>query len=287
MVNEHDGLNEKPNKKFLLIAAMVGVLVAIIALVVWVFLPDQPVEPTVATPGIPQQTVPEPEPEPEPVVEQSAPVEQEPSEPEQPPEEPLPALGESDEPVLKDLDSTTQSDALSQRLTRDNVILKSVRAILALEEGTLVNKYRPISPPDTPFTAEPIERADADAPQQFILSDESYQRYDDYINMLVHLNTSQLVGLYNRYYPLLEQAYQEQGVDKGEFRDVTLAAIDQLLAAPIIEEDIKLVRPSVMYKFADPQLEALPGAHKLMLRIGPDNARALKDVLRKLRAELE
>lgn len=290
MVNEDNASRDKSNKKMTLVAVMVAVAVAIILLLIWVFFPNQPVEPKVSTPGIPQETLPEPAPEPEPQPEpEPAPVEPAaPAQPEEPPAEPLPALGESDQVLLEDIQALSSSDNLAEAVARDDLIRKTVRAVTALEEGALVNKYRPMEGPREPFVAEPVgQPANADEPQQYRLTEETYDRYNPYINALVHIQPADLAALYNRYYPLLEEAFAEQGVEKGNFREVTLQAIDQMLAAPIIEEEILLVRPSVMYKFADPDLEALPAAQKLMIRMGPENARKLKNVLRHLRTALE
>ena len=49
---------------------------------------------------------------------------------------------------------------------------------------------------------------------------------------------------------------------------------------------LELVRPRVMYEFADAGLEALPSGQKILLRMGPDNAVAVKDKLAELRAIL-
>ena len=60
--------------------------------------------------------------------------------------------------------------------------------------------------------------------------------------------------------------------------------IDSLLATPQVGAPIELTRPNVMYTFADPALEARPAGQKLLLRMGPDNAAAIKAKLTELRA---
>ena len=95
-----------------------------------------------------------------------------------------------------------------------------------------------------------------------------------------------MAALYKRFYPLLEEAYREMGLKKGNFHTVMLGAIDNLLAAPVVEQDILLVRPKVFYQYADPALEKLPASHKLLLRMGPDNTRRLQESLKNLRAKL-
>ncbi len=288
MVDENDAVQGKSRRKVAVVAGMIAVLVILLLLVMWIFQREPEVETTTSTPGLPQETLPqvplEPESEPEPAPE---PPPSEPVEPEEP-EEPLPALGRSDQPLREDLQQLPEASGFVPLLTRDDVIRKSVRAVTALQENALVNKYRPIAPPQEAFHAEPLdEPQDPDEPQKYRLTGENYQRYEGYIDVLSQLDSESLMGLYERYYPLLQEAYLEQGMGDGEFREVTLKAIDNLLAAPVIEDEILLVRPSVAYKFADPQLEALPAAQKLMVRMGPDNSRKLKNVLRRFRTELE
>ena len=65
-----------------------------------------------------------------------------------------------------------------------------------------------------------------------------------------------------------------------------IEVIDHLLAAPVPEGPIVLVRPNVLYEFADPDLEALSTGHKLLLRMGPNNAGTLKRKLEAFRARL-
>ncbi|HET7131776.1 MAG TPA: DUF3014 domain-containing protein, partial [Gammaproteobacteria bacterium] len=65
-----------------------------------------------------------------------------------------------------------------------------------------------------------------------------------------------------------------------------LEVVDHLLATPDVTEPVRLVQPSVYYKYADPKLEALSAGQKLLIRMGPDNAAAVKAKLREIQAEL-
>ncbi|OJW90460.1 DUF3014 domain-containing protein [Alicycliphilus denitrificans] len=73
-----------------------------------------------------------------------------------------------------------------------------------------------------------------------------------------------------------------------------VAVLDHLLAAPApqgplavqltqVRGEVPSTRPWVRYEFADPQLEALSSGQKMLVRMGPDNARRLKAVLAELR----
>ena len=61
------------------------------------------------------------------------------------------------------------------------------------------------------------------------------------------------------------------------------AIIDHLLATPEVEGPIELVRPKVLYLFADPALEQRSWGQKALIRMGTQNATKVKSKLRDLR----
>jgi hypothetical protein len=62
-----------------------------------------------------------------------------------------------------------------------------------------------------------------------------------------------------------------------------IAAIDDLLATPEPKEALRLVQVKVRYQFADPDLERRSAGQKMLLRMGPENARVVKAKLRDFR----
>jgi hypothetical protein len=83
---------------------------------------------------------------------------------------------------------------------------------------------------------------------------------------------------------LIQRCYQDLGYPNGYFNDRLVQVIDVLLATPAPAGPVELVRPSVMYEFADPSMEARPAGQKLLIRMGPDNAKVIKSKLMELRA---
>jgi len=55
-----------------------------------------------------------------------------------------------------------------------------------------------------------------------------------------------------------------------------MEAIDDLLATPELDAPVKLLRPRVLYEFADPDLETRSAGQKILLRMGPENAARVK-----------
>jgi hypothetical protein len=90
------------------------------------------------------------------------------------------------------------------------------------------------------------------------------------------------VQIYERYYPLLEQAYEELGVKKGDFRQVTKRALTRITKAPMPPQDAALSRPSVTYRFSAADLEQRAPVEKLLFRMGPENAQRLKKIAEEL-----
>lgn len=201
-------------------------------------------------------------------------------------EEPLPGLNDSDASVLAALQQL-RGEGLLQLLVPQELVRKFVLAVNNLAEGKVIHEYRPVISPPPPFAVETFAvTVDGNAVDQERIAAANYQRYEPYVTTLALIDSDAAIAVYRRFYPLLEEAFRELGLKKPNFHSVMVAAIDNLLAAPEANGDLLLVRPKVFYQYADPALEQLPQTHKLMLRMGPENARSVKASLRQLRARL-
>lgn len=206
--------------------------------------------------------------------------------------EPLPDLNQSDTFVMAALQGLS-IDGLVELILPEEILRKTVRAVDALEGGRVVTDYRPIVSPQGSFIADTLqvkvaagELGSTEEVEQYRISAKNYARYTVYVRVIAALNTDAAVNTYKRFYPLLNKAYQELGLGKGNFHSVLVRAIDHLLAAPDADASMSLVRPKVYYQFADPVLEKLPETHKLMMRMGLDNEQQLKQSLRGIRLKL-
>lgn len=115
---------------------------------------------------------------------------------------------------------------------------------------------------------------------------ENAARYLPYVQLAEAVNSARLVAMYVRLYPLFQAAYDELGYPSAYFNDRLVVVIDHLLAAPELTEPIRLVQPKVRYHFEDPALQQASAGHKIMLRMGVDNARRIKAKLRDIRQQL-
>ena len=79
----------------------------------------------------------------------------------------------------------------------------------------------------------------------------------------------------------IQQAYQELGYPEGDFNSALKKAILSLLDTPELEDRI-YIEKRVLYVMEDPALENLAPAQKQLLRMGPDNRKAVQAKLREL-----
>lgn len=229
-----------------------------------------------AAPPSPQYPVPEPPSDAEAAVPEAPESEPAPPAPEAPP---LPELGESDE--------------LASRAVEDIFTVPEPLALFSLDG--LIRRLV-VTVDNLPRTKLPARRlAVAAAPGRFqvsggedelVIKPENYRRYRPHVSLLESLDIETFSRLYIRYYPLLQAAYVELGYPDAYFNDRLVAVIDHLLATPEVREPIRLIRPHVLYQYADPELEALSAGQKALIRMGPDNAARVKAKLREIRARL-
>ena len=119
-----------------------------------------------------------------------------------------------------------------------------------------------------------------------MLSPDNYGRYNRIVNAITGIDEDSIVEVYQRFYPLFQEAYVSLGYPNGYFNDRLVEVIDHLVAAPTPAPPIVLKRENVLYTFADPDLEALSAGEKLMIRIGPENAGRVKARLESLRQHI-
>ena len=193
---------------------------------------------------------------------------------------PLPPLDDSDEYfelALIDLFGA----GVGQLLVDEALIEKTANSIDNLTRNHVAERIRPLRSISGPFLADTRDGSDT-----YTLSPDNYDRYEFLVNMLTSTDTDRLVETYRRFYPLLQQAYVNLGYPDGYFNDRVVEVIDHLLETPRPEDPILLVRPHVLYQFADPNLEALSSGQKLLLRMGEKNAVRVKQILAELRPQV-
>jgi len=191
--------------------------------------------------------------------------------------EPLPALADSDSEVTGQLAELLGPEPVELLFLADQVVSRVVASVDSLASAKVAPMMLPVVPAEGRFQV--LEGED-----ETVVSPLNAARYDAYVSLVDGLDSEQAVALYARYYPLFQQAYQEQGYPGGYFNDRLVEVIDLLLATPEPAGPLGLVRNEAVWEFEDPQLEALAAGQKVLLRMGNDNARIVKAKLREVRA---
>jgi hypothetical protein len=190
---------------------------------------------------------------------------------------PLPELADSDAPLREALTQLSSAAAVKDFLVTQDLIRKIVVTIDNLPRQKVAVEKRPANPTAGLFVANGDEL-------HATLDQRNFERYKPMVAVINGLDAKQLGALYIHYYPLFQESYQNLGYPNGYFNDRLVEVIDSLLATPSPAGPIELVRPNVMYVYADPALEARPAGQKLLIRMGPENANAIKAKLKELRA---
>jgi hypothetical protein len=190
---------------------------------------------------------------------------------------PLPALGDSDAPFADALREATVGTDVARYWVPESIIRHIVVTVDNLPRQKVAVEKRPVTPATGTFMADGDEL-------HATLDSRNFQRYEPMVEAIRKADMQRFAAVYLRFYPLFQKAYQDLGYPNGYFNDRLVQVIDVLLATPQVTGPIELVRPNVMYVFADPALEARPAGQKLLIRMGPDNAAAVKAKLTELRA---
>lgn len=194
---------------------------------------------------------------------------------------PLPPLDDSDSYFLAALIDILGVN-IEALLVKEALIDKFVATIDNLPRDRVAEKIRPAGRLPESFR---VDTVGSDGP--IYLSPDNYQRYDPLVMNIASADVGAIVETYRRFYPLFQKSYERLGYPNRYFNDRVVEVIDHLLAAPPQPDGpIRLVRPHVLYEFADPRLEALSSGQKLLLRMGPEHAAIIRRFLQDLRSEL-
>jgi hypothetical protein len=232
---------------------------------------------------------------PEPIVEITdvAVIEKDVVEPTEPIEEPLPLLNNSDDWLKLKLPEITWRKELLKLIIDEDMIRRFVVFTDNFAQGVIAYEHSPFILPNTKFTTEiksdnveDLAKATSALKQNVWQWDEnSSRRFSLYVDLLRSMDSESLVKWYSEVKPLIDEAYSELGYEDN-FTNTLQDAITRVLDMELPKSSMDLIHPSVMYKFADPELEALPDTDKLLLRIGKENLLVMKSILLELHERL-
>ncbi len=195
--------------------------------------------------------------------------------------EPLPDLDDSDAYFLLALVDLFGSE-LEPLLVNEALIDRIVATIDNLPRKHVSEKIRPLGRLADDFSVEATE-----IDEEYFLSADNFSRYDLIAGLIGSADLDQAIDTYRRFYPLFQESYVRLGYPDAYFNDRVVEVIDHLLETPTPDAPIVLLRPHVLYEFADPELAELSAGQKLLLRMGSAHSDSIKTVLRDLRTRIE
>jgi hypothetical protein len=192
----------------------------------------------------------------------------------------LPSLNESDSFVLPRLAALETGESLMRVLASEDLIRKFVVFTDNVAGGNLPQLEYPVQRMTEEMVVSSLDN------KLYVMEPASYARFDEIIDTIVAVDVDQGLSLFLMMGPLFQTAFAELGYGDRSFDTVLLEAIDSVLNARTVEGPLQLVKPSVMYLYAEQEIEDMSSVEKQLIRIGPDNTRKLKAKLTEYRARL-
>jgi hypothetical protein len=192
---------------------------------------------------------------------------------------PLPALAESDGTMREGLSSLFGASTFDALFRPQELIRNIVATVDNLPRKSVALRLVPVKPVPGMFRVAGRDGA-------LSISADNASRYTPYVKAMEAVDSTKLVALYVRLYPLFQQAYADLGYPSRYFNDRVFEVIDHLLATPDAPSAATLTQPKVLYEYADPALADLSAGQKLLLRMGPENESRVKAKLREIKRAL-
>jgi hypothetical protein len=188
---------------------------------------------------------------------------------------PLPPLEGTDALVRELVGRLSAHPVVAAWLATDRLIVNFVVVTGRIADGQApVAELKAIGPVGAPFRV----RSSA---QGATIDPSSYRRYDRYAQAVAAIDAQGAARVYQTLKPRIDEADRNFG-GSGNFDPELERAIVELLKVPVIEGDVALRTAGIGYAFADPKLEGLSRAQKQLLRMGPQNVRAIQGKLREI-----
>jgi len=190
---------------------------------------------------------------------------------------PLPPLARSDD-YFKLALTDIFGGSIEGMLASSGMIERIVATVDNLMRPQVAERIRPLGRLGGQFVVD-----GQDDSGEFNINSSNYGRYDVLVGLFADADLAELAELYRRFYPLFQSSYEDLGYPDEYFNDRLVEVIDDLLATPDIDDQTLLVRPHVLYEFADPDLQSRSSGQKLLLRMGSEHRSRIKQTLREFR----
>jgi hypothetical protein len=187
----------------------------------------------------------------------------------------VPPLDQSDGVVAELVKKISSHPRVVAWLATRGLIRNFTAVVANIAEGAAPASIVPALRPTSHFSV--IERGGA-----VYIDPESYHRYTELADAVASIDPATATRLYATLKPRIDEAYRDLGNREPVFDRALERAIILLVRTPVPDDPIALTPNGVGYAFADRRLEDLSPAQKQLLRMGPQNARAIQQSLREI-----
>jgi hypothetical protein len=193
---------------------------------------------------------------------------------------PLPPL-EAMDPFLRGLIGTLSTrPELARWLATDGLVQQMAVAIDRVSRGSSPSADLKVLAPSSAFKVEGRGFTRTIDPA-------SYHRYDGIADTVASIDPAAAASVYRTIRPRLGEAYTGLGRTTVEVDVAVQQALEVLINTPIPAAPVRLNEgKGATWVFADPALEALDPAQKQLVRMGPENARKIIDMLKRFQQQL-
>jgi hypothetical protein len=191
----------------------------------------------------------------------------------------VPPLAELDPFIRQLLGPLSPRPELARFLESDGLAQRLVAGIAQVASGASPARDLALLRPAGTFETEQRGR-------RRVIAESSFHRYDGLAATVASVDAARVAQAYRLLAPRLQEAYDLQG-RPGDVDAMLREGLDALIATPIPDGPIEVRQGrGNSWIYADPALERLTAAQKQLLRMGPDNARAVQQRLREVRAAI-
>jgi hypothetical protein len=188
----------------------------------------------------------------------------------------VPPLDESDSLVRQLVAQLSSHPRVAAWLATDNRIRNFTVIVTNIAQGAAPASQIPaLRPSSGSFLV--VERG-----EDLHIDQRSYGRYTGVAEAVASIDPAAAAQLYSTLKPRIEEAYRELGDPEPAFDRTLERAIVLLLNTPVPDDPIAVEPKGIGYGYANAKLENLAPAQKQLLRMGPQNARAIQRQLREI-----
>lgn len=191
----------------------------------------------------------------------------------------LPSLDESDGLVRELIATLSSNPEVARWLAQSQLVRTATAVTVNVATGESPRPHLRFLEPKTRFVPKRVGGSLVPDPAGFT-------GYDVMADAIASFDAEATARTYRSVEPLFEVAFQDFGMPDVRFRTILHRAIDNLLAVPVLDDEVELVPHATTFRYRDSRYEQLTPAQKQFLRMGPRNVKVVQAKLRELKAAL-